>query len=164
MRRRKPFDGDISDISKAMKESKNPGHFRRIQCIYLAMLNPLMTAEEIGAVTLFTARNVGYIFADYRKHGLEGLKDSRGGRRRENLTLDQEEELLKPFEQESQNGSLIVAGKVKKAYEEKVGREVAESTIYRILNKHGFRRIVPYRRHKKADKGEQESFKKTSQI
>ena len=117
MRRRKPIDGDIEDIAKAMKKSKNPGHFRRIQCIYLAMLNPLMTAEEIGASTLFTARNVGYIFADYRKHGLKGLEEGRGGRRRENLTLAQEAELLKAFEQESQTGSLVVASKVRKAYE-----------------------------------------------
>ena len=163
MRRRKPFDGDISDISKAMKESKNPGHFRRIQCVYLAMLNPLMTADEIGTATLFTARNVGYIFADYRKHGLEGLEDRRGGRHRENLTYAQESEFLAPFEQDSQSGSIVTASKIKKAYEKKVGKKVAESTIYRILNKHGFRRIVPYRRHKKADKEEQEAFKKTSQ-
>ena len=59
-----------------------------------------MTAEEIGAATLFTARNVGYIFADYRAFGLEGLEDSRGGRHRENLTLAEEAELLAPFEQD----------------------------------------------------------------
>jgi transposase len=163
MRKRKPLEGDINNVAKAMKESKNSAHFRRIQCVYLAMLHPNMTAEEIAATTLFTARNVGYILADYRASGLVAMEDARGGRHRENLTLAQETELLAPFEKESQNGSIITISKVKKAYEEKVGREVAESTIYRILNKHGFRRLVPYRRHKKADKAEQEDFKKTLQ-
>jgi transposase len=126
------------------------------------MLYPEMTTEEIGAATLYTARNVQNIFSDYRTKGLSGLEDGRGGRYRENLTIAQEEELLKPFEEQSKSGSLVVAGKVKKAYEEKIGREVAESTIYRMLDRHDFRKITPYRRHKKANKEEQETFKKTS--
>jgi transposase len=161
MRKRKPFEGEISDISKAMKQSKTSSHFRRIQCVYLAMLNPHMTIDEIGAATLFTSRNVLYIHANYRANGLQGLEDGRGGRYRENLTIAQEEELLKPFEEQGKSGSLVVAGGVKKAYEEKVGKEVAESTIYRLLGRHGFRKIVPYKRHKKADVEEQETFKKT---
>jgi transposase len=162
MRKRKPIEGDIENIARAMKESKNPSHFRRIQCVYLAMLYPEMTTEEIGAATLFTSRNVLYIYSDYRAEGLSGLEDGRGGRYRENLTIAQEEELLKPFEEQSRSGTLIVAGKVKKAYEEKIGREVAESTVYRMLDRHDFRKITPYRRHKKANKQEQETFKKTS--
>ena len=92
--------------------------------------------------------------------GFTGLEDGRGGRYRENLTIAQEEELLKPFEEQSKTGSLVVASKVKKAYEEKIGREVAESTIYRMLDRHDFCKISPYRRHKKANKEEQEAFKK----
>jgi transposase len=164
MRRRKPFEGEITDIIRTMKQSKDSSHFRRIQCVYLSMLNPHMTNEEIGAATLFTARNVIYIHARYREKGLSGLEDGRGGRYRENLTIAQEEEFLKPFEEQGKTGSLGVAGEVKKAYEEKVGKEVAESTIYRLLDRHGFRKIVPYKRHKKADTEEQKVFKKTSSV
>jgi transposase len=128
------------------------------------MLHPDMSASEIAKITLFSTSRVWAIHANYRSQGLAGLIDGRGGRYRQNLTFVEEEQLLKPFECESKNGSLIVAGKVKKAYEQKIGKEVAESTIYRMLHRHGFRKITPYRRHKKADKDSQETFKKTSQI
>jgi len=164
MPKRKPFEGSIIDIEAVLKQCKDCGEYRRIQCIHLAMLYPYMPAKEIAKITLYSKNHVLIIHSNYRKNGLEGLFDNRGGRHRENMSFAQEQELLKPFEEESSKGSLIVADRVKKAYEEKVGREVAESTIYRLLNRHDFRKIVPYRRHKKADKEAQEIFKKTSQI
>jgi transposase len=163
MPKRKSFDIEIEAIKQAMKDCQNKSEYRRIQCVYLAMLHPNITAGEIAEITLLSESRVWAIHANFRKTGLVGLEDGRGGRYRENLTLAQETELLEHFEQESQNGSIVTVSKIKKAYEKKVGKEVAESTIYRILNKHGFRRIVPYRRHKKADKEEQEAFKKTLQ-
>ena len=77
------------------------------------------------------------------------------------MTLCEEAALLSGFEEQSQSGKMVVAGEVKSAYEAKAGREVAESTIYRMLARHGFRKIVPYQRHPKANKEEQEALKKT---
>jgi len=163
MPKRKPIEGNIADLEAALKQCKDCGEYRRIQCVHLAMLHPHMTTKEIAKITLYSKSHVLIIHNNYRNNGLDGFLDNRGGRHRENMTFAQELELLKPFEEESPKGSLVVAGRVKKAYEEKIGREVAESTIYRLLDRHGFRKIVPYRRHKKADKEAQETFKKTSQ-
>jgi transposase len=102
------------------------------------------------------------IHSEYRKSGIESVKDKRGGRYRENMTFAEEAELLSKFEEESRSGKLVVAGKIKLAYEEQIGREAAESTIYRMLSRHGFRKIVPYQRHPKTDIEAQETFKKTS--
>ena len=163
MDKRKLIEGDINEITTAMRECRDCAMYRRIQCVYLAMVNPEMATKEIAKATLFTTRRVNGIFAVYRSEGLAGLEDGRGGRNRQNLTLEQEVEFLEPFEQESQNGTIVTVDKIKKGYEEKIGKKVFDSTIYRLLNRHGFRRIVPYRRHKKADKQQQEDFKKTSQ-
>jgi transposase len=164
MPNRKALEGNIIDVERALKQCKNCGEYRRIQCVHLALLHPDMTAKEIAEITLYSKNHVLIILADYRKNGLDGLTDMRGGRHRENMTLAQEQELLAPFEKESQKGSLVVATEIKRAYENKIGRKVAESTIYRMLGRHGFRKITPYRRHKKADKEAQETFKKTSRI
>jgi len=160
MPKRKPIDGDISEITQAMKQSQNCSEYRRIQCVYLAVRNPDISNKEISDITLFSKSRIKVIHANYRKGGLAELIDKRGGRHRENMTLQQEQELLIPFEQESKSGTLVVAGKIKQAYEQRVGHSVAESTIYRMLDRHGFRKITPYRRHKKADGKEQEAFKK----
>ncbi len=47
-------------------------------------------------------------------------------------------------------------------YEELVGRTVHKTTIYRLLERHQWRKIVPRQSHPKADPKEQEAFKKTS--
>jgi transposase len=162
MRKRKELVGNVEEISKAMKEQKNPELFRRMQCVYLAMMHPDMPSKTIGEITLYSESRVWSIHAEYRKNGIQGLGDKRGGRYRENMSYEDEQALLNTFKEESNSGKLVVAGKIKLAYEEKVGKEVAESTIYRMLDRHGFRKIVPYKRHPKANKEEQEAFKKTS--
>ena len=150
MPKRKPIDGNILEITQAMKQSLDSSEYRRIQCVYLAIHNPDISNKEISHITLFSKSRIKVIHANYRKGGLAELIDKRGGRHRENMTLQQEQELLVPFEQESKSGTLVVACRIKKAYEQKVGHEVSESTIYRMLDRHGFRKITPYRRHKKS--------------
>jgi len=93
---------------------------------------------------------------------MDSIKDKRGGRYREHMSINEEVSFLEPFEEQSKTGSIVVVGSIKKAYEAKIGKKVAESSIYRLLERHGFRKIVPYKRHKKADTQAQEAFKKTS--
>jgi transposase len=164
MSKRNPIIGDATEIARQMKEAEKTSYYRRLQCVHLALMHPEMTAAQIGEITLYSTSRVWAIHAEYRENGIEGLVDERGGRYRQNLTIEEEAKLLEQFKEESETGKLVVAGKIKLAYETIIGREVAESTIYRMLDRHGFRKIVPYKRHPKANKEEQETFKKTSQI
>jgi transposase len=164
MGKRKTILGNADEIARQMKETKKTSYYRKLQCVHLALLHPEMSAAQIGEITLYSTSRVRAIHAEYRENGLEGLVDGRGGRHRENMTIDDEAALLETFKEESDSGKLVVAGKIKLAYEAKAGKEVAESTIYRMLDRHGFRKIVPYKRHPKANKEEPETFKKTSQI
>jgi len=161
MRRRKDLLGNVEELSRAMKAQQNLASYRRIQCVYLAIKYPEMSSKEIGEIALYSESRVWSIHAEYRQNGIQGLEDKRGGRYRENMSIEDEQALLNTFEEESNSGKLVVASKIKLAYEEKVGREVAETTIYRMLDRHGFRKIVPYKRHPKANKEEQDAFKKT---
>jgi len=155
------LNGNPDEIAHAMKGQEKTDEYRRMQCVHLGLLYPNMSAKEIGKITLYSESRVWAIHALYRGNGLEALTDKRGGRYRENMTLDEERQLLAGFEEQSESGKLVVAGKIKLAYEEKVGKEVAESTIYRMLARHGFRKIVPYKRHPKSNTEERETFKKT---
>ena len=161
-KRRKWGEKQLEDLTIAMKDCAKADEYRRLLCIYLGMLYPEMTAKKIGEITQYSKSRVWAIHADYRKRGLDALTDTRGGRYREYMSSDEEAKFLGPFEEKSKTGALVVIGEIKKAYEAKIGKEVAESTIYRILDRHGFRKIVPYKRHPKADAAGQETFKKTS--
>jgi 5-formyltetrahydrofolate cyclo-ligase len=45
----------------------------------------------------------------------------------------------------------------------KIGHEVDDSTIYRLLNRHGWRKLMPRPRHPQADLQAQTQFKKNLQ-
>jgi len=158
------LEGNMEEITNAMKESEKASEYRRIQCVYLGKLYPDMAAKRIGEITQYSESRVWAIHADYRKRGLSALVETRGGRYREYMSPAEEAVFLEPFEEKSKTGALVVVGEVKKAYEARIGKEVAESTIYRLLDRQGFRKIVPYKRHPNADAEGQEAFKKTSSL
>ena len=162
MPKRRELGDGVEKITAAMKDSKKASEYRRLLCIYLGMVYPEMTAKKIGEITQYSESRVWALHADYRKRGMDALTDTRGGRYREYMSPDEEANFLEAFEEKSKTGALVVIGEVKQAYEAKIGKEVAESTIYRILDRQGFRKIVPYKRHPKTDSERQETFKKTS--
>jgi Winged helix-turn helix len=85
-----------------------------------------------------------------------------GGRRRQNMSFDEEQTLLAPFLQKAKEGGVLIVTPIKIAYEEKTGRKVAESTIYRMLARHNWRKLAPDTGHPKGDPALQEEYKKNS--
>ena len=162
MRKRKPVSNNIDEVRAALDKTASKTEFQRLQCVYLADTQPRLTADEIAEIVRLNAHRVKIIHKNFRISGLDSIKDKRGGRYREYMTVDEEVEFLKPFEEKSKSGTMVVVGGAKETYEAKVGKKVAKTTIYRLLDRHGFRKIVPCKRHKKANVAEQEAFKKTS--
>jgi len=160
MPKRKKLTQDIEKVKQAMKNATTKDEYRRLQCIYLADTRPEMTIKEIGEITLYCKSAVDKIHSAFRKKGVESVKDNRGGRFRENMSFENEAELLKRFEEQSESGKLICATGIKSEYEKEIGQKVNKSVIYRMLARHEFRKIVPYKRHPKANKAEQSAFKK----
>jgi len=85
----------------------------------------------------------------------------RGGRHRQNMSEAQESMFLAPFFDRAVTGGILVVSEIKQAYEAVLGHEVAESTVYRMLARHGWRKISPRPRHPKVDPAAQAAFKKT---
>jgi len=85
-----------------------------------------------------------------------------GGRRYGYMSIEEEREFLSSFSGESESGNILNVSEIKQAFESKVGRTVAKTTIYRMLERHGWRKIAPRPRHPKSDPEAQEQFKKNS--
>ena len=77
------------------------------------------------------------------------------------LRVQEEREFLAPFFARAQSGELTTAGEIKRAFEARVGHVVPKSTIYRLLDRHGWRKLVPRPKHPQANKEAQDQFKKT---
>jgi transposase len=69
---------------------------------------------------------------------------------------------LAPFIERAVGGGMLKVAEIQRAYEQQVGKPVAASTIYRLLDRHGWRKLVPRPRHPKADVAAQAAFKKTA--
>src|SRR6266566_5896784 len=131
--------------------------------IYNALIAP-RKAEEIAKHTGASVPTVRRVISGYNRLGLVALETpGKGGRRHEYLTVEQEREFLATFFARAQRGELATAGEIKRAFEAQVGHEVDESTIYRLLHRHGWRKLVPRPRHPKANAEKQATFKKTFQ-
>ena len=162
MPKRKAIAENIEEVKEAMKQAKNKNEYRKLQCIYLGDTMAELNASEIGKITQYSENSVKRIHSEYRKRGMESVADTRGGRQRAYLSLEEEEKVLSEFDELSSSGELCEISRIKTAYEEKVGKQVDASTIYRVMARHDFRKIVPYQRRKKGNIEEQEEFKKTS--
>ena len=118
-------------------------------------------AEEIALHTGVSATTVHRVISTYNRLGPTALETpGKGGRRHQYLTLQEEKAFLAPFFAQAQSGEIATVAQIQAAYEAKVGHEVDDSTIYRLLNRHGWRKLMPRPRHPQADLAAQEQFKK----
>lgn len=122
-------------------------------------LSPKAIARALG----LSVNTVRIVQSHYLQHGAEALVGpGRGGRRRQNLSVKQEETLLGDFVERAREGEVLVVSELKTAYESEVGRRVPKSTVYRLLARHGWRKVVPRPRHPQVDAEAQRRFKKNS--
>lgn len=86
----------------------------------------------------------------------------RGGRRRENMDKGEEAAFLAPFYDKAAQGGILVAGEIKRALDDHLGRKVPLSSVYNLLHRHNWRKLAPDKRHPKADAAAQAEWKKNS--
>lgn len=162
MRTPKPLPEEaVSRLPLEMKRAKTKAEFQRLQCVWLrASLG--LSSKQVATALGWHPCSVRRVQSHYLKEGEASLKGvGRGGRRRQNLTFQQEEELLQEFLASSGKGGILEVSRIKVAYENLLGRKVPHSTVYRMLARHGWRKIAPRPRHPKADVSAQAEFKKT---
>jgi transposase len=85
-----------------------------------------------------------------------------GGRRRQNMTPEQESAFLAPFFDAAASGGILVVGEIKRALDVHLARSVSLASVYTLLHRHGWRKLAPDKRHPKSDPAAQEAWKKNS--
>jgi transposase len=86
----------------------------------------------------------------------------RGGRRRENLSREEEAAFLAPFLEQAKAGGILVVSEIKQALDARLGRVTALASTYNLLHRHGWRKLAPDKRHPKSDPAAQADWKKNS--
>ncbi len=86
-----------------------------------------------------------------------------GGRRYSYIAIEQERQFLSRFLEQAKQGGILVVSEIRRAFEALVGHKVAQSTIYRMLDRNNWRTIIPRPRHRESNTEAWEGFKKTPQ-
>jgi transposase len=152
----------VERLAERLKQASTHAEYQRIQCVLIrATLGS--SAAQIAELLGWSTATVHVMHSRWSKEGdaifqLRG----RGGRHHQHLTPEQELQLLAPFVQRAEAGGMLTVAEIQQAYQEQLGKEVAPSTVYRLLDRHGWRKVVPRPRHPKADVAAQVAFKKTA--
>lgn len=148
------------EIAQALKESKEVLEQKRL--LILENRGQGKRMEEIMLATSSSRSHVTHTISEYQSGGLaQTLKKKRTGHHW-NMGYEQETEILNGFKAEAESGKMLIVSDIQAAYEKKLGREVHNSVIYRMLERHQWRKVMPRGRHpKKADDETIEAFKKT---
>lgn len=151
----------IEEVKHRLKTDPRAWCRQRWLIIYNALVEP-RKAEEIARHCGVSKAMVHQVISTYNRLGVEAVETAgKGGRRHEYLTLQEEEDFLAPFFARAETGEIATSAEIQHAFEARVGHQVDDSTIYRLLNRHGWRKLLPRPRHPKANKQAQEQFKKT---
>ena len=149
----------IRQLKTALRGKIPAEQRQRIQMVLLresGMTQPLISAAM--GVSLST---VNRAHMAYDRGGLRALAPKPiGGRKRENMSLDEERTLLARFAKPAGAGEMLNIHDLKAAYEKAIGHETSKSTIYNLLTRHGWRKLMPRPFHPRPDFAAQNAFKK----
>ena len=162
-RKPKQASSAVAGAEQAVKQAQDGRALREAQAVLLPALHG-MSLEDTGRLIGRSRATVVRLRSRFKRGVARPEEPARqwGGRRRQNMTPEEEAAFLAPFFEQAKHGGILVVAPVKAAYEKALGRKVPDSTVYRLLARHGWRKIAPRPRHPKGDPQAQEAWKKNS--
>ena len=115
------------------------------------------TAEALG-----TSRRTVYRDRSNIRNQDDTSKRNWGGRRNSSMTIEEEREFLSHWQDQAKRGGVLTVPPIHAALIERLGHTIPLSTTYRLLARHGWRKVQPDTKHPKSDPAAQDEFKKNS--
>jgi len=153
----------VSKAQTVVAKTTDLGEFRAAQAILLPALAHT-TLEQTAALLGVGRATVARLQQRLRESIGTSPPGRRrwGGRRHALLTFQEEEEFLAPWVQQAAAAGVLVVSPLRAALAERLGRKVAASVVYRLLARHGWRKLSPDTKHPKSDPVAQAEWKKNS--
>ena len=152
------------EIREALKKEKEAKLRLKLQVLDLRVRG--YKNAEIAQITGYSKSRVSAMVCIYAKQGIGYFQqENRKSGNRRNMSYEQESQLLAQYEQQAQAGQIVEIGEIKKVYEGKVGHRIGGQQIYRVLARHGWRKVMPRSKHpKKASDEAIEASKKLTYV
>lgn len=162
MARPRRIDSDLVTHAKAVvNQAQDIQQLRMAQAVLLPALAQ-MTLEQTATFLGVGRATVARLQCRLRQH--EGDAEAQlppwGGRRRALMSVEEEQQFLAAWRPKAEQGELVVLTPLREALEKKLGRRVKASVVYRLLQRHQWRKVAPDTRHPKAEPAVQNEWKK----
>ena len=142
-----------------LKTVKRSAEMKRVQCILFRCLGS--DSVSISRLVGYKPSHVRVVWQWFRQGGWNRLLGERRGQNRgkAHLKLGEEAEFLEPFKVRSEKGSLVTAKQIHAAHRKLLKKDLDATVTYRLLNRHGWRKITPRPEHPKHDPEKMKNFR-----
>ena len=153
----------LAVAKEMLTKAKTIDELRQAQALILP-LEYGFSIEQVAAITGISRGWACQLRTRFIRNDRQSAKmePKRGGRRRENMTIEEEQAFLAPFFDNARSGGVLVVNAIHNALEQHLGRKVALASTYNLLHRHSWRKLSPYKRNVEADTQAQEDWKKNS--
>jgi transposase len=151
--------GQVRQLRRFMQRERHLDTRLRMQMV--VMREEGMTQPRIAELTGKSLSTVNRAHMAYDRGGRMALKGKpSGGRINEYMSVAEEKALLKRFAKAAGLGEMLNIHDLKAAYEKEIGHSACTATIYNLLHRHGWRKLMPRPHHPDRDEVAQIRFKK----
>ena len=160
MKRKFEFNNDnIAEIKTARKNNRDKQVDKRLLVLELRYEGKSLV--EIANMTGFHRSYVSNLIRKYFEEGLQAVAEKHYHGNRRNMSIEEEAAFLEQFSKKAEDGQMLDIHEIRAEYEKIVGHTTGCAQIYRVLYRHGWRKVMPRSRHpKKADEEVVEASKK----
>jgi transposase len=149
------------EVQRRRDQTQRTWHRRAWDVIYTALADPrpaVTIAQHLGVSKDFVHQTI----SRYKRLGPDAfLGPGTGGRHHAYLTPEQETAFLAPFDAQAATGDIPTSAQIQTALETQLGHSVADTTVYRLLDRHGWRKVVPRPQHPQSSPEARATWKKT---
>ncbi len=139
------------ELKHGLQDKSLSAYHKRLQVILFRSQG--MSCKQIKDLLDVSNYTIWRLTKLYQTEGLQALiTETRGGRRRSYLTVEEEQNFLKEQLESAIAGEFITIQDLFDAYQKRVGHKTTREGFYALLKRHGWRKVTPRPEHpKKAD-------------
>ena len=154
---------NAAEIKEKRKTITNKKVDRRLHAVQLR--GEGKTNQEIAEKLDTSDKMVSqWVSAYINNGGIKALLPKERTGMHRNLSFEEEKEFLSAYIKKAEAGQIVDLNEMETAYIEKVGHSIGGSQIYRMLERHGWRKVMPRSKHpQKASDEAIEASKKLKQ-
>lgn len=147
-----------------LRTAKTAAELRAAQAVLLPLELEMSIEETAKAI----GRSIRWTCSMRTRYGRVARGEENAPRMKRDLrnraiaTLEQEAQILDEVLAEGAQGGVVVVPPLKEKIEKRLGKRVALSTIYRMLARHGWRKLAPDTAHPQGNAALREDWKKNS--